>query len=272
MLVDSHCHLDRLQLDSSDGDLDRALDAARNVGVEHFLCVGIDRSSWPAMLDCVGHREDVSCSVGVHPNEGDQGLVTVGDLLAFAAHKQVVAIGETGLDYHYGGDRRKRQQETFRLHVEAARVSEKPLIVHSRAAKADTLEVLRDACAMGVPGVLHCFTEDWDMARQALDLGYYISFSGIVTFRSANELREVAQRIPMDGMLLETDSPWLAPVPNRGKPNQPAWVREVAACIAALRGIALEELAEATTSNFFRLFREAPGHSLPGSHRHRPEA
>jgi len=257
MLVDSHCHLDRLQLQPFGGNLDQALDAARAAGVEHFLCVGVDLHSWPEMLRQVGHRHDVSCSVGVHPNEGDQGPPTVAELLRLAEHPKVVAIGETGLDYHYGGERRQAQLHAFRVHLEAARIAAKPLIVHSREAKTDTLAVLREAQAARVPGVLHCFTEDWEMARQALDLGFYISFSGIVTFRSAEALRLVARQTPLDGLLLETDSPWLAPVPHRGKSNQPAWVRAVAECIAELRGLSLEALGEASSANFFRLFSGA---------------
>ncbi len=254
MLVDSHCHLDHLKLDQFGGVLDRALDAANQAGVEHFLCVGIDLDSWPEMLHRVAHRSDVSCSVGLHPNGELQSVPEAEDLITRAQHRKVVAIGETGLDYHYGGDRRESQLASFRVHAEAARVSCKPLIVHSRAAKVDTVQVLREAAAQGVTGVMHCFTEDWEMARQALDQGFYISFSGIVTFRNAEDLRDVARRVPLDRMLVETDSPWLAPVPYRGKPNQPAWVRSVAEHVAGLRGMTLEALADVTTSNFYRLF------------------
>lgn len=259
MLVDSHCHLDHLKLDAFDGVLDRALEAANDAGVEHFLCVGIDLESWPEMLRRVEHREDVSCSVGLHPNGHIQNVPEVADLTVRAAHPKVVAIGETGLDYHYSADRREAQLESFRVHTEAARASGKPLIVHSRAAKADTLQVLHEAAAQGVRGVMHCFTEDWEMARRALDQGFYISFSGIVTFRSAEELRDVARRVPLDRVLVETDSPWLAPVPHRGKSNQPAWVRSVAEQVAGVRGISLEALGEATTANFYRLFGAGRG-------------
>ncbi len=254
MLVDSHCHLDRLDLAPFDGDLGAALDAAAASGVERFLCVSIDLASWHAMVRRVGPDPRVAFSVGVHPTETDGPEPTVEQLTALAAHPRVVAIGETGLDYHYGGDRREQQQVRLRTHIDAARATGKPLIIHTRDARADTLRILDEGGASAVGGVLHCFTEDWDMARRAMDLGFYISFSGILTFRSARRLQEVARRMPADRMLVETDAPYLAPVPHRGKPNQPAWVFHVASALAALRGEPLEEVARVTTGNYHRLF------------------
>lgn len=253
LLVDSHCHLDRLDLRSYEGDLSRALEAADDAGVGHFLCVAIDLQRWPAMLELACQSPRVSVSVGVHPSaETDQ--PTVEALVRLAAHPRVVAIGETGLDYYYGKDRIAEQQERFRIQIRAARETAKPLIIHARDAKEDILRILEEENAAEVGGVMHCFTGDWDMAERSMALNFYVSFSGIVSFRSAQELREVARQMPIERLLVETDSPYLAPVPYRGKPNQPAWVRQVAACVAELRGESLESLAASTTSNYFRLF------------------
>lgn len=254
MLVDSHCHLDRLDLGAHGGSLDAALDAARARGVGHFLCVGVSADNAAAVRALAERHADVDCSVGVHPLDVEPDAVPALDwLLGELAHSRVVAIGETGLDYHYQPESAALQQQAFRLHLEAARLTGKPLIVHTRAARADTLDLLREA-ALPQAGVLHCFTEDWEMARATLDLGFYISLSGIVTFRNAEALREVARRVPADRLLVETDAPWLAPVPHRGKPNLPQYVREVAEFLAELRGIPFETLAEQTTGNFRRLF------------------
>ncbi len=254
MLVDSHCHLDRLDLTAHGGCLDTALDAARARGVGHFLCIGVSAENAAAVKALARQHADVDCSVGVHPLDLAPGGEPALDwLLRELDEPQVVAIGETGLDYHYEPDAAELQQRSFRLHLDAARVCGKPVIVHTRAARADTLALLADA-DLPQAGVLHCFTEDWAMARAALDLGYYISLSGIVTFRNADALREVARQVPSDRLLVETDSPYLAPVPYRGKPNLPQYVHEVAAYIAELRGVSFDTLAEQTTANFKRLF------------------
>lgn len=254
MLVDSHCHLDRLDLSAHGGSLDAALDAARQRGVQHFLCIGVSAANAAAVKALARRYEDVDCSIGVHPLDLEPGATPALDwLLGELNDPRVVAIGETGLDYHYEPEAATLQQQSFRLHLEAASISGKPVIVHTRAARADTLELLR-AAALSQAGVLHCFTEDWDMAREALDLGYYISLSGIVTFRNAEALRDVARRVPADRLLVETDAPYLAPVPHRGKPNLPQYTREVAEFLAELRGVDYDTLAAQTTANFKRLF------------------
>lgn len=252
MYIDSHCHLDRLDFDKLGTDLDGALAAARVRGVGHFLCIGVDLESLPAVLAVAEAHGDVSASVGVHPLHLDALEPEIERLVELAAHPRVVAIGETGLDYHYDQEQPADQQRRFRKHIEAARRCDKPLVVHTRAARTDTIGILKEEGAGA--GVLHCFTEDWDMAKAALDLGFYISFSGIVTFANAVELREVARKVPLDRLLVETDSPWLAPVPYRGKTNQPAYLVEVVEAVAALRGLSPEVLGEATSANFRRLF------------------
>lgn len=254
MLVDSHCHLDRLDLTAHDGSLDAALNAARARGVGHFLCIGVSADNAAQVKALAERYADVDCSVGVHPLDLAPGAEPAIDwLLQELNHPNVVAIGETGLDYHYEPEAAELQQASFRLHLEAARITGKPVVIHTRAARADTLALLRDA-ALPQAGVLHCFTEDWDMAKAALDLGYYISLSGIVTFRNADALRDVARQVPADRLLVETDSPYLAPIPHRGKPNLPEYVRDVAEFIALVRGERYEQLAERTTDNFRRLF------------------
>lgn len=254
MLVDSHCHLDRIDLTPFEGQLDKLLAAAAANEVGHLLCVAIDLESWPAMVNAVAADSRVSVSVGVHPSARLGRTPSVTELMELAGHRKVVAIGETGLDYHYGKDRREPQQDLFHIHIAAARAAGKPLIVHSRDSREDTLAILREAGADRVGGVMHCFTEDWDMAKRAMDLNFHISFSGIVTFKNARPLQDVAKKIPAEHLLIETDSPYLAPVPHRGKENQPAWVRHVAEFLAELRGEPFERLAETTTANYFRLF------------------
>ncbi|MCU0970452.1 MAG: TatD family hydrolase [Gammaproteobacteria bacterium] len=258
MLVDSHCHLDRVDLAPYGGDFSRLVRATREAGVGHQLCVAIDLVAYPAMLALVEPFADISVSVGVHPNEDEGPEPDVGELVRLAAHPRNVAIGETGLDYFHGTEaQRERQQERFRRQIAAARAARKPLIIHSRDARADTLRILQEEGAREVGGVMHCFTEDWDTAARAMDLGFAISFSGIVTFKNAAELREVARRVPADRLLIETDSPYLAPVPHRGKPNEPRHVRHVAGLLAELRGVDVEALAASTTENFFRVFPAA---------------
>lgn len=257
MLVDSHCHLDRLDLTQHNGSLDAALEAARARGVQHFLCIGVSAANAAAVKGLAEQYADVDCSVGVHPLDLEPGAAPVLDwLLDELNHPNVVAIGETGLDYHYEPEAAELQQQSFRLHLDAARITGKPVIVHTREARADTLTLLREA-ALPQAGVLHCFTEDWDMAKAALDLGFYISLSGIVTFRNADALREVARKVPADRLLVETDSPYLAPIPYRGKANLPQYVREVAEFLAMVRGERFEDLAAQTTANFKRLFPQA---------------
>ncbi len=254
MLVDSHCHLDRLDLASHGGSLEAALEAARARGVGHFLCIGVSADNATAVKALAEAHADVHCSVGVHPLDLEPGHALALDwLLGELDHPRVVAIGETGLDYHYEPEAAERQREAFRLHLSAAQLTGKPVIVHTREARADTLALLREA-ALPQAGVLHCFTEDWDTAKAALDLGFYISLSGIVTFRNADALRDVARRVPADRLLVETDSPYLAPVPHRGKPNLPQYVRDVAEFLAQHRQVSYEELAATTTANFYRLF------------------
>ena len=254
MLVDSHCHLDMLDLSATGGSLQPFLDAARDNGIEHMLCVSVNFEDWPRMCDKVRGYPQVSISAGVHPDHADCHEPTVAELLQRSQEAGVVAIGETGLDYYHGEGDLEWQRERFRTHIRAARECGKPLIVHTREAKEDTLRILREERAEEAGGGLHCFTEDYDMASQAMDLGFYISFSGIVTFKNAVELKEVARRIPLERMLVETDSPYLAPVPRRGKPNQPAYVRHVAEYLAGLREESFATLAAATTGNFYRLF------------------
>ncbi|MEJ6656386.1 MAG: TatD family hydrolase [Pseudomonas sp.] len=254
MLIDSHCHLDRLDLTAHNGSLDNALNAARERGVGKFLCIGVDAANAPVVKQLAEQYEDVWCSVGIHPLDLARNDPTdLAWLLEALDHPRVAAIGETGLDYHYQPDMAEAQQDSFRCHLQAASTTGKPVIIHTREARADTLDMLREA-DLANAGVLHCFTEDWEMARAALDMGYYISLSGIVTFRNAEALRDVARRIPADRLLVETDSPYLAPVPHRGKPNEPQFVCEVAAFLAELRDEPLEQLWENTTANFHRLF------------------
>ena len=254
MLVDSHCHLDRLDLAAHGGSLDAALDAARARGVGHFLCIGVSAENASTVKALAERYADVHCSVGVHPLDLEPGVAPALDwLLRELNHPRVVAIGETGLDYHYQPEAAELQREAFRLHLEAAQITGKPVIVHTREARSDTLQLLREA-ALPQAGVLHCFTEDWPMAKAALDLGFYISLSGIVTFRNAQALREVALQVPADRLLVETDAPYLAPMPYRGKPNLPQYVREVAEFLADLRGTSFESFAEQTSDNFQRLF------------------
>lgn len=254
MFIDSHCHLDRVDLAHHQGDFARLMAATRLAGVTHLLCVAIDLSQYPLMRALVDPYPNVAVSVGVHPNEAVGADPTVADLMALATDPRTVAIGETGLDYYRSEGDLEWQRRRFRTHIAAARACAKPLIIHTRDAREDSIRILREEGADAVGGVLHCFTEDWDTARQGLDLGFYISFSGIVTFKTAADLRSVARRVPLDRLLIETDSPYLAPVPHRGRPNEPRYVPLVAACIAAERGIAVEELASVTSANYFRLF------------------
>lgn len=251
-LVDSHCHLDFPDLRDS---LDDALALMRANDVRHALCVSVTLEDFPNVLALAEAHPHLYASVGVHPDNTGVRDPDVAELVALARHPKIVAIGETGLDYFRLKGDLEWQRQRFRRHIEASRKTGKPLIIHTRSAAEDTIRLMREERADEAGGVMHCFTESWDIAQAALDLGFYISFSGIVTFKSATELREVACKVPLDRMLVETDSPYLAPVPHRGKTNQPGYVKHTAEAIAALRGIPFGELAAATTDNFFRLFR-----------------
>ncbi|WP_295390254.1 TatD family hydrolase [uncultured Thiodictyon sp.] len=258
MFTDSHCHLDRVDLTPYEGDFARLMAATSAAGVSQLLCVCIDLPHYGALRALIDPYPQIAVSVGVHPNETAGTEPTAEDLVALAADPRNVAIGETGLDYFRGEGDLEWQRERFRTHIAAARVCTKPLIIHTRNAREDSIRILREEGADAVGGVLHCFTEDWETARQGLDLGFYVSFSGIVTFKTAAALREVARRVPLDRLLIETDSPYLAPVPHRGKPNEPRFVSQVAACLAEVRGLPMEELAQVTSANYVRLFGSTP--------------
>ena len=257
MLVDSHCHLDRLDLDYYQKDLNQLLDFARAQGVGHFLCVCIDLENFPAVLAIAKQFADVSASVGVHPTERVAKEATLSELIRLAQHPKVIALGETGLDYYRENTAKTQQQARFRQHIRAAIAVNKPLIVHTRQAKEDTLAILKEEGAHQVGGVLHCFTEDLAMAEAAIEANFYISFSGILSFKKATELKSIAQHLPLQRLLIETDSPYLAPMPFRGKPNQPAYVRYVAETLAELRQSPLDKVAEQTSTNLFTLFKDA---------------
>lgn len=253
-LVDSHCHID---FDPLYPRVDDVLANARDSGVGYLLCVSVNLEDFPRVRSLAEEHDHIFASVGVHPNEREGREPGVDELVELANHPRVVAIGETGLDYFRSQGELEWQRDRFRRHIHAARRAGKPLIIHSREAPADTIRLMTEEAAGDAGGVMHCFAEDWRMAEQALALGFYISFSGIVTFKNARDIQEVARRTPLDRILVETDSPYLAPVPYRGKTNEPAYVRHTAEYVAELRGIAYEEVAEATSANFFRLFTHA---------------
>jgi TatD DNase family protein len=252
MLVDSHCHLDFPELA---GDIAGVLADMREHDVTHALCVSVTLEDFPRVRALAEQHANLYASVGTHPDYEGHPLVTVSELVRLADHPRVVAIGETGLDYYRLQGDLEWQRERFRTHIRAAKRCAKPLIIHTRAAAADTIRIMREEGADQAGGVMHCFTETWETAQAALELGFHISFSGIVTFKNAVVLKDVARLVPLDRLLVETDSPYLAPVPYRGKVNRPGWVRHVAEEIARLRGTSLEEIASATSANFFRLFK-----------------
>ncbi|KQN42806.1 DNAse [Serratia sp. Leaf50] len=254
-LVDSHCHLDSLDYQTLHTSVDDVVAKARACDVKFMLAVATTLPGYRAMADLIGPRPEVAFSCGVHPLNIEEGY-DFEELRILAADSRVVAMGETGLDYFYQKEdfQLKLQQDSFRHHIRVGRELNKPVIVHTRDARQDTLDILREEQAGECGGVLHCFTEDKDTAKVLLDLGFYISFSGIVTFRNAEQLREAARYVPMDRLLIETDSPYLAPVPHRGKENQPSYVRDVAEYLAVVKGVSLDTLAVATTENFSRLF------------------
>jgi TatD DNase family protein len=254
VLVDSHCHLNFPDLS---GRLGEVLALMQDNGVSHALCIGVNLRDFPQVLSLAEEHEQIFASVGVHPDYEEEDEPTVEQLTGLARHPKVVAIGETGLDYYRLEGDPEWQRERFRKHIRAARHVGKPLVIHTRSAAEDTLRIMREEGAANVGGVMHCFTESWQVAAGALEMGFYISFSGIVTFKNAEALREVAQRVPLERMLVETDSPYLAPVPYRGKTNQPGYVKYVAERLAEVKGLSFGEVAEATTRNFFALFKAA---------------
>jgi TatD DNase family protein len=256
ILVDSHCHFNLLDIGQDHNDLNQVIARAKAHDVHYFLNVCVDLAHFPIVLQTAEQYDFISTSVGLHPNERSE-EVDAATLIKLAQHPKVVAIGETGLDYFRSQGELDWQRERFRAHIQAAKAVQKPLIIHMRDAKQDTLQMMQDERANEIGGVMHCFSEDWETAKVALDLNFYISFSGVVTFKSAVVLQEVAEKVPLDRMLIETDSPYLAPVPHRGKPNEPAYVRYTAEYIAKRRGISLEMLAEQTTHNYFNLFKGA---------------
>ncbi|MGZ8190815.1 MAG: TatD family hydrolase [Methylococcaceae bacterium] len=257
MLIDSHCHLDRIDLKPYQNDFSCFMQEAQNCQIEHLLCIAIDLESYPAMMELVAAYPQISVTVGVHPNVRDCKDPSVEELIVLGQPGKIIGIGETGLDYFRSEGDLAWQHQRFRNHIRAAKTLKKPLIIHTREAKQDTLRILEEENAGEIGGIIHCFTEDWEFAKKALDLNFYISFSGIVTFNSAKEIKEVAKKVPEGRFLIETDSPYLAPVPFRGRPNYPTYVRYVAEHIAQLRGTSFNQIADLSTENFYSLFKLA---------------
>lgn len=255
MWIDSHCHLNALKCD----DVDEALTQARGRGVEAFVCISTHFDNCAEVVGFAEAHDDVWATVGVHPLDLKSAIDSLDPIKPWLDHPKVVAIGETGLDYYYSEESAEIQRASFAQHIDLAIESQLPVVIHSRSAKADSLAMLKEGAQSGLRGVLHCFTEDWDMAQQALEWGFYISFSGIVTFKNADALREVASRVNVERMLVETDSPYLAPVPFRGKPNEPKYVVEVGEFLADWLGMDKAELAEATRRNTRTLFNRMTG-------------
>ena len=256
MFIDSHCHLDFPEFQSR---LPEVLGNMQSAKVSHALCVSVDLPDFPNVLKLAQDYPNLYASVGVHPDYEDTPEPTFDFLVETALkHSKIVAIGETGLDYYRMGDRSYEsmewQRERFRTHIRASIASEKPLIIHTRSASEDTINILKEEGAQQIGGVMHCFTESYEVAKAAMEMGFYISFSGIVTFKSAKELQETCKQVPLDRMLIETDSPYLAPIPYRGKTNEPAWVSKVGEFVANLKGVSIEELAFNTSNNFFECF------------------
>jgi len=249
MLVDSHCHLDLIK----NSNPETLVADAQAQGVSYFLTVAVNLDHVPTLLDITQRMDNVYTSVGIHPTTDPDLTVDVDTLINLADDAKVIAIGETGLDYFRNEGDLSWQQQRFRTHIQAAKEIDKPLIIHTRDAAEDTLRILSEENAAAVGGIMHCFVENWEIAQKAMDMGFYISFSGIVTFKSAKQIQNVAKKMPLDRMLVETDSPYLAPVPYRGKTNQPAYVRHVAEYIANLRQDSFDNIAQATTNNFLQL-------------------
>jgi len=256
MLVDSHCHLDRLDYKNKHKDLSDVVNKAKEQGIHHLLSVCVTLKDYPAMAELIAPFKEIFSSCGVHPLYQDE-AVNEALLLEYARQEKVVAIGEMGLDFFYSPENKAEQEASFRSQIRVAKIVNKPIIVHTRDAREATLEILRSEGAEQVGGVLHCFTESLEMAQAAMEMGFYISVSGIVTFKNAKELQAVIKEIPLERLLVETDAPYLAPVPHRGQENEPAYTRDVAKFVANLKGVTLEELAAVTTANFFRLFAHA---------------
>lgn len=254
MLVDSHCHLD---FPDYDGRIAGVLDKMRARKVTHALCISVNLEGFPKVLRLAEQNPNLYATVGVHPDQLPDvpgATVSQAELVSLSHHPKVVAIGETGLDYHWVKGDAEWQRERFRVHIRAARECRKPLVIHTRDSAEDTLRIMREEGAGEAGGVMHCFTETLDVAQAAIDLGFHISFSGIVTFKNAVALKEVARTLPLDRIMVETDSPFLAPVPHRGKTNEPAFVSHVAEELARLRGVTTEAIAAATSANFSRVF------------------
>lgn len=261
MLADSHCHLNMIDLSEFDNSLVNVVQHARENGIGHFLCVCVELDDYPVLCTIADQFPDVRISVGVHPNHEMTEEPDAAHLIQLAnQHSACIAIGETGLDYYRVEDanHQENQRMRFRQHIRAAIAASKPLIIHTRQAAQDTLAVMAEEKAEKIGGVMHCFSEDWSIAEQALAMNFYISMSGIVTFKNATTLHEVAKKVPLDRLLIETDSPYLAPVPFRGRQNHPALVRHVAEAVAGLRGIPFEEVAQKTTENYKACFRLNP--------------
>jgi len=259
LLVDSHCHLDYPGLSE---DTDAVMARAREAGVGHMLTIGTKITAFDGVLAVAKKYDNVFCTVGIHPHEaGTEPAMDVQKLMTLADHPKVVAFGETGLDFYYEHSPRADQERSFRVHIAAAREAGLPVIIHTRDADPEMAAILTDEMKQGAfAGVIHCFSSGPDLAATALDLGLYISISGIVTFKKAEELRAVVKTVPMDRLLVETDSPYLAPIPHRGKPNEPSYVKHTAATVAGLKDVSTDELATQTTANFFRLFAKAKAH------------
>jgi TatD DNase family protein len=255
MFIDSHCHLNLLA--DAPGGIDAIVNEAHENGVDHIVCIAIDKASCHEVKRIAEQFPHVTASVGIHPNVDADEQFTVEELIEEASAPNVIAIGETGLDYFRSEGDLAWQRDRFRVHIEAAKQTQKPLIIHTREAREDTMQILEDENAESAGGIIHCFTEDWDTAKRALDIGFYISLSGIVTFKNATALQDVAKQLPLDRILIETDAPYLAPVPHRGKTNKPVFVKHVAEFLAALRGESVATIAEATSENFKRLFPTA---------------
>ncbi|MEY8713748.1 TatD family hydrolase [Francisella philomiragia] len=254
MIIDSHCHLNYLKLD--DISLEKVIDNAKEAGIEKIVSIAV---AWDEIADIeriTENFDNVYHSVGVHPSELDSYQPSVDDIIARSQHKKCVAIGETGLDYYYNGEETKKAQKIkFVNHMQAANDVKKPVIIHTRSAKQDTLDILKSENVEGCGGILHCFTEDYDMAKKALDMGMYISFSGILTFKNARDIQETAKKLPLDRILIETDAPYLTPVPLRGKPNYPGYVKYVAQFLADLKGFSYDEVAKQTYKNTCEVFK-----------------
>lgn len=254
-IVDSHCHLDALDYEQLHKDIADVVAKAKAREVKHLLAIGVTLTRFEEAYATLKQFDNVSLACGVHPLDFEEEPFDPARLRRLAADPKVIAIGETGLDYYYSADNKAEQQAVFAEQIQIAKELHKPVIVHTRAAREDTIQLLKENQADKCGGVLHCFTENWEMAKQGLDLGLYISISGIITFKNAEDLRDVVRKVPLDRLLVETDSPYLAPVPYRGKQNQPAYVREVCEYVASLKGLSVEEFAQITTQNFERLFR-----------------